>query len=190
SEQNTRNMTECLTTNELLPQFEDTCVKTLDTATPFETRRPKCTVWLWLNETTQEVRRQRRRAGRKWKKDNLQGGGGAGAYLQQSVGERRGHPGQVASPSKGNTDRQDKQPVAPKSHLDQFVKQSCIWTLGGSWSTQGGPTHASGEHSEKPPTRGEPRTFFLQGNSAANCTILLLFLMSCSTCFSTVAHCG
>ncbi|MEQ2246406.1 hypothetical protein ILYODFUR_038202 [Ilyodon furcidens] len=31
------------------------------------------------------------------------GSRGAGAYLQQSMGERRVHPGQVAGPSQGNT---------------------------------------------------------------------------------------
>ncbi|MEQ2315619.1 hypothetical protein AMECASPLE_024316 [Ameca splendens] len=30
------------------------------------------------------------------------GSRGAGVYLQQSMGERRGHPGQVTSPSQGN----------------------------------------------------------------------------------------
>ncbi|MEQ2253488.1 hypothetical protein ILYODFUR_032619 [Ilyodon furcidens] len=37
---------------------------------------------------------------------SMQGRRGAGAYLQWSTGKRRVHPGQVASPSQGNTETQ------------------------------------------------------------------------------------
>lgn len=52
--------------------FYSTCRTALDTVAPLKTRQPKTKSEPWLNDTTHAVRRQCRRAERKWKKNKLQ----------------------------------------------------------------------------------------------------------------------
>lgn len=59
-------------TDELSAWFHDTCQTVLNTVAPLKARQPKTKSEPWLNDETREVRRDCRRAERKWKKDNLQ----------------------------------------------------------------------------------------------------------------------
>uniref|UniRef100_A0A1A8P7L4 Uncharacterized protein n=1 Tax=Nothobranchius rachovii TaxID=451742 RepID=A0A1A8P7L4_9TELE len=52
--------------------FDSTCRTALDTVAPLKTRLPKTKSEPWLNDMTRVVRRDCRRAERKWKKDKLQ----------------------------------------------------------------------------------------------------------------------
>uniref|UniRef100_A0A8C6M722 Reverse transcriptase domain-containing protein n=1 Tax=Nothobranchius furzeri TaxID=105023 RepID=A0A8C6M722_NOTFU len=62
----------CSQTDDLSSWFYSTCRTALDTVAPLKTRRPKTKCEPWLNEMTRAVRRDCRRAERKWKKDKLQ----------------------------------------------------------------------------------------------------------------------
>ncbi|MEQ2281322.1 hypothetical protein AMECASPLE_029031 [Ameca splendens] len=107
-------------------------------------------------------------------------GGGAGAYLQRSVGERQGIPGQLASPSQGSRETQKTNKHGQTHTYGQFKKTNYLtvmfWTVGGSRSTWREPTHAPGEHvnSMQKDLGFKPRTFLLQGNSVANCATMQL----------------
>ena len=59
-------------TEELSSWFHSTCQTVLDTVAPLKSRQPKTKSEPWLNDTTHAVRRECRRAERKWKKDKLQ----------------------------------------------------------------------------------------------------------------------
>jgi len=61
-----------LETDELSSWFHSTCKAAIDTVAPLKTRQPKTKSEPWLNDTTRAVRRDCRRAERKWKKDKLQ----------------------------------------------------------------------------------------------------------------------
>ncbi|MEQ2316415.1 hypothetical protein AMECASPLE_032300 [Ameca splendens] len=79
------------------------------------------------------------------------------------------HPGQVASPSQGNTQTTKH---TPKGNLDRPVNLTGMSLDCGRKLGYPESTHASkGRNSmQKEPRPGvKPRTFLLQGNSAANC---------------------
>lgn len=59
-------------TDELSSWFYNTCQTVLDSVAPLKTRQPKTKSEPWLNDETRAVRRECRKAERKWKKDNLQ----------------------------------------------------------------------------------------------------------------------
>uniref|UniRef100_A0A8P4K1H9 Reverse transcriptase domain-containing protein n=1 Tax=Dicentrarchus labrax TaxID=13489 RepID=A0A8P4K1H9_DICLA len=59
-------------TEELSSWFHSTCQTVLDTVAPLKSRQPKTKSEPWLNDMTHAVRRECRRAERKWKKDKLQ----------------------------------------------------------------------------------------------------------------------
>ncbi|MEQ2266896.1 hypothetical protein XENORESO_020959 [Xenotaenia resolanae] len=86
------------------------------------------------------------------------------------------HPGEVASPSQGNTQATMHTLIhTPKGNLKRPINLTGMsWTVGGSQSTRREPTHANSM--QKDPYPGvEPRTFLLRGNSATNC-------VSCCIC--------
>lgn len=53
-------------------RFEATCKSVLDSVAPLKSRRPKPKTEPWLNESTRAMRRECRRAERRWKRDRLQ----------------------------------------------------------------------------------------------------------------------
>ncbi|XP_055512319.1 uncharacterized protein LOC129709775 [Leucoraja erinacea] len=59
-------------TEELSSWLHSTCQTVLDTVAPLKFRQPKTKFEPWMNDTTRAVRRECRRAERKWKKDKLQ----------------------------------------------------------------------------------------------------------------------
>uniref|UniRef100_A0A3B4X257 Reverse transcriptase domain-containing protein n=1 Tax=Seriola lalandi dorsalis TaxID=1841481 RepID=A0A3B4X257_SERLL len=59
-------------TDELSSWFRSSCQIVLDTVAPLKIRLPKTKCEPWLNDTTRAVRRQCRRAERKWKRDKQQ----------------------------------------------------------------------------------------------------------------------
>ncbi|MEQ2233772.1 hypothetical protein ILYODFUR_025292 [Ilyodon furcidens] len=76
----------------------------------------------------------------------------AGAYLQQSTGEKQGIPWSGRqSIAKYHGDTQDKKPCPhpfiPKGNLERPINLRVMFlTVGGSQSTQRQTTHARGEH--------------------------------------------
>ncbi|MED6278391.1 hypothetical protein CHARACLAT_023336 [Characodon lateralis] len=101
------------------------------------------------------------------------GHGEAGAYLQQSTGERRGTPWTGRQSITGqHRNTKDKQPCShsftPKGNLEKPNNLTVFWTVGGSrsiWREMGTTCFL---HAERP----QPRTFLLQGNSATNCATM------------------
>ena len=61
-----------ISTDELTALFNSTCATILDTIAPFKTSKPKPKGDPWLNDTTRALRRECRKAERRWKKDKLQ----------------------------------------------------------------------------------------------------------------------
>ncbi|MEQ2234845.1 hypothetical protein ILYODFUR_035579 [Ilyodon furcidens] len=120
---------------------------------------------------------------------SIVGRGEAGAYLQRSMGERRGTPWTGRQSIAGqHRDTHDKQPFThpftPKGNLERPMNLTVmVLGCGRSWSTRREPTHARGEHAnsmQKDPRLGvKPRTYLLLGNSATNCTTISI-LLKCS----------
>ncbi|MEQ2226110.1 hypothetical protein ILYODFUR_024258 [Ilyodon furcidens] len=88
----------------------------------------------------------------------------------------RVHPGQVASPSQGNTQTtMHTLSHTPKGNLELPINLTGMSLDCGRKPEYPVRTHAcTGRtcklHAERPPPRIEPRTFLLQGNSATNCS--------------------
>jgi len=59
-------------TEHLTSSFYSTCINILDCVAPFKTLRPKAKKEPWLTDISRSIRRECRRAERKWKKDKLQ----------------------------------------------------------------------------------------------------------------------
>uniref|UniRef100_A0A669CPU2 Reverse transcriptase domain-containing protein n=1 Tax=Oreochromis niloticus TaxID=8128 RepID=A0A669CPU2_ORENI len=61
-----------LDTENLSSWFQYSCLTILDSVAPLKTRKPKAKTDPWFNDVTRAVRRECRRAERRWKRDKLQ----------------------------------------------------------------------------------------------------------------------
>ena len=60
-----------LSVDQLIDNFNNTCSEILDSIAPFKTKNTKPNALHWLNDHTREIKKQCRKAERKWKKDRL-----------------------------------------------------------------------------------------------------------------------
>uniref|UniRef100_A0A3Q2PAX2 Septin 8b n=1 Tax=Fundulus heteroclitus TaxID=8078 RepID=A0A3Q2PAX2_FUNHE len=107
------------------------------------------------------------------------GSWGAGAYLQRSLGERRGTPWTGRQSVAGqHRDKQDKQPfthtLTPKENLERPINLTVMFLDCGRKPEYPKRTHACTGRTCKPHAERfrvglKPRTFLLQGNSATHC---------------------